>query len=411
MEYTTMADELRIGLKELLRKAQLEGDAGFLREGVRALSEAIMEMEVEDHIGAARHERTLGRTGQRNGYRERVWDTRVGAVELKVPRVRDSSYFPSLLEPRRRAERALSAVVQEAYVHGVSTRKVDELVKALGMVGISKSRVSELCEELDEEVERFRDRPLEGPYPYLWVDATYLKARQDGRVSSTAVVIAVGVNAKTGEREVLGLDVGPGEDGAFWSSFLRSLVARGLSGVRLVTSDAHRGLKGAIEAIVHGASWQRCRVHFMRNALSLVPKAAQQMVGATIRTVFAQPDALSAHQQWRKVADGFRGRFPKLAELMDEAEEDVLAYAAFPGEHWQKIWSNNPLERLNKEVKRRTNVVGIFPNETAVIRLVGAVLCEQHDEWQVAKRYFSAGSLAKLERGEEVTEQPQLMAG
>jgi putative transposase len=411
MEYTTMADELRIGLKELLRKAQLEGDAGFLREGVRALSEAIMEMEVEDHIGAARHERTLGRTGQRNGYRQRIWDTRVGAVELKVPRVRDSSYFPSLLEPRRRAERALSAVVQEAYVHGVSTRKVDELVKALGMVGISKSRVSELCEELDEEVERFRDRPLEGPYPYLWVDATYLKARQDGRVSSTAVVIAVGVNAKTGEREVLGLDVGPGEDGAFWSSFLRSLVARGLSGVRLVTSDAHRGLKGAIEAIVHGASWQRCRVHFMRNALSLVPKAAQQMVGATIRTVFAQPDALSAHQQWRKVADGFRGRFPKLAELMDEAEEDVLAYAAFPGEHWQKIWSNNPLERLNKEVKRRTNVVGIFPNETAVIRLVGAVLCEQHDEWQVAKRYFSAGSLAKLERGEEVTEQPQLMAG
>ena len=411
MEYTTMADELRIGLKELLRKAQLEGDAGFLREGVRALSEAIMEMEVEDHIGAARHERTLGRTGQRNGYRQRIWDTRVGAVELKVPRVRDSSYFPSLLEPRRRAERALSAVVQEAYVHGVSTRKVDELVKALGMGGISKSRVSELCEELDEEVERFRDRPLEGPYPYLWVDATYLKARQDGRVSSTAVVIAVGVNAKTGEREVLGLDVGLGEDGAFWSSFLRSLVARGLSGVRLVTSDAHRGLKGAIEAIVHGASWQRCRVHFMRNALSLVPKAAQQMVGATIRTVFAQPDALSAHQQWRKVADGFRGRFPKLAELMDEAEEDVLAYAAFPGEHWQKIWSNNPLERLNKEVKRRTNVVGIFPNETAVIRLVGAVLCEQHDEWQVAKRYFSAGSLAKLERGEEVTEQPQLMAG
>ena len=411
MEYTTMADELRIGLKELLRKAQVEGDAGFLREGVRALSEAIMEMEVEDHIGAARHERTLGRTGQRNGYRERVWDTRVGAVELKIPRVRDSSYFPSLLEPRRRAERALSAVVQEAYVHGVSTRKVDELVKALGMGGISKSRVSELCEELDEEVERFRGRPLEGPYPYVWVDATYLKARQDGRVAATAVVIAVGVNAKTGEREVLGLDVGPGEDGAFWSSFLRSLVARGLSGVRLVTSDSHRGLKGAIEAILHGASWQRCRVHFMRNALSLVPKAAQQMVGATIRTVFAQPDSASAHQQWRKVADGFRGRFGKLAELMDEAEEDVLAYAAFPGEHWQKIWSNNPLERLNKEVKRRTNVVGIFPNETAVIRLVGAVLSEQHDEWQVAKRYFSAGSLAKLERGEEVTEQPQLMAG
>ena len=406
-----MADELRIGLQELLRKAMIEQDADFLKEGVRVLSQALMEMEVQEHVGAAPHERSTERVGQRNGYRQRSWDTRVGTVELKVPRVRDSSYFPSLLEPRRKAERALSAVVQEAYVHGVSTRKVDELVKALGMGGISKSRVSELCEELDEEVERFRSRPLDGSYPYVWVDATYLKARQDGRVTSTAVVIAVGVNAQTGEREVLGLDVGPSEDGAFWSSFLRSLVARGLSGVRLVTSDAHRGLKDAIEKVLQGVCWQRCRVHFMRNALSLVPKAAQQMVGATIRTVFAQPDSRSAHQQWRKVADGFRGRFPKLSELMDEAEEDVLSYAAFPQEHWQKIWSNNPLERLNKEVKRRTNVVGIFPNEAAVIRLVGSILSEQHDEWQVAKRYFSAGSLAKLERTGEVIEQPQLMAG
>jgi putative transposase len=406
-----MADELRIGLSGLLRKAQMEGDAEFLKEGVRALSQALMEMEVEEHIGAARHERTPGRKGQRNGYRQRIWDTRVGAVELSVPRVRDSSYFPSLLEPRRRAERALSAVVQEAYVHGVSTRKVDDLVKALGMSGISKSRVSELCEQLDEEVERFRNRPLEGPYPYIWLDATYLKARQDGRVVSTAVVIAVGVKGDSGEREVLGLDVGPSEDGAFWRSFLRSLVARGLSGVRLVTSDAHRGLKGAIQAVVQGASWQRCRVHFMRNALSLVPKAAQQMVGATIRTVFAQPDAASARQQWRRVSEGFRGRFPKLSELMEEAEEDVLAYATFPPEHWQKIWSNNPLERLNKEVKRRTEVVGIFPNEAAVIRLVGAVLSEQHDEWQVGKRYFSAGSLAKLEQKEVIAEQPELMAG
>ena len=406
-----MADELRIGLSELLRKAQMEGDAEFLKEGVRALSQALMEMEVEEHLGAARHERTPGRKGQRNGYRQRLWDTRVGAVELSVPRVRDSSYFPSLLEPRRRAERALSAVVQEAYVHGVSTRKVDDLVKALGMSGISKSRVSELCEELDEEVERFRNRGLQGPYPYVWLDATYLKARQDGRVVSTAVVIAVGVKGDSGEREVLGLDVGPSEDGAFWTSFLRSLVARGLSGVRLVTSDAHRGLKGAIQAVLQGASWQRCRVHFMRNALSLVPKAAQQMVGATIRTVFAQPDAASARQQWRRVTEGFRGRFPKLSELMEEAEEDVLSYATFPPEHWQKIWSNNPLERLNKEVKRRTEVVGIFPNEAAVIRLVGAVLSEQHDEWQVGKRYFSAGSMARLDRREErMAEQPQLVA-
>jgi transposase-like protein len=407
-----MADEMRIGLAQLLRKAQVQGDADFLKEGVRALSQALMEMEVEQHIGASRHERTEGRTGQRNGYRERTWETRAGAIELKVPRVRDGSYFPSLLEPRRRAERALSAVVQEAYVHGVSTRKVDELVKALGMTGISKSRVSELCEELDEEVERFRERPLEGAYPYVWIDATYVKARQDGRVASVAVVIAVGVKGETGEREVLGLDVGPSEDGAFWTSFLRSLVARGLSGVRLVTSDAHRGLESAIGVVLQGASWQRCRVHFMRNALSLVPKAAQQMVGATIRTVFAQPDTESAHEQWCRVSDGFRPRFPRLTELMDEAEEDVLSYAAFPSEHWQKVWSNNPLERLNKEVKRRTNVVGIFPNETAVIRLVGAVLSEQHDEWQVAKRYFSAGSLAKLGRKEQaVLEQPELMAG
>jgi putative transposase len=407
-----MADDLRIGLTELLRKAQIDGDAEFLKEGVRALSQAIMEMEVEEHIGASRHERSPERKGQRNGYRQRIWDTRVGAVELSVPRVRDSSYFPSLLEPRRRAERALSAVVQEAYVHGISTRKVDELVKALGMTGISKSRVSELCEQLDEEVERFRNRPLEGPYPYIWLDATYLKARQDGRAASVAVVIAIGVNGESGEREVLGLDVGPSEDGAFWLSFLRSLVARGLSGVRLVTSDAHRGLKGAVEAVLQGASWQRCRVHFMRNALSLVPKTAQQMVGATIRTVFAQPDAASARQQWRRVADGFGARFPKLTELMEEAEEDVLSYASFPAEHWQKIWSNNPLERLNKEVKRRTEVVGIFPNEAAVIRLVGAVLSEQHDEWQVGKRYLGAGSMAKLERKEEVVaEQQELVAG
>jgi putative transposase len=407
-----MADELRIGLQELLRKARIEHDADLLKEGVRVLCEALMEMEVEEYVGAARHQRTPERVGQRNGHRERSWDTRVGTLELKVPRVRDGGYFPSLLEPRRRAERALAAVVQEAYVHGVSTRKVDELVKALGMGGISKSRVSELCEELDEEVEHFKSRPLEGCYPYVWVDATYVKARQDGRVASVAVVIAVGVNAKTGEREVLGLDVGPSEDGAFWASFLRSLVARGLSGVRLVTSDSHQGLKSAVEAVLVGASWQRCRVHFMRNALSLVPKATQQMVGATIRTVFAQPDAGSAREQWRRVSEGFRSRFLRLAQLMDDAEEDVLAYAAFPGEHWQKVWSNNPLERVNKEVKRRTNVVGIFPNEAAVVRLVGAVLSEQHDEWQVSKRYFSALSLAKLDRSEEVTaEQPELMAG
>jgi putative transposase len=390
-----MADELRMALTELLRKADA-GDAAFLKEGVRALAQALMELEVTQHVGAERYERALTRTGQRNGYREREWDTRVGTIELQVPRVRDSSFFPSLLEPRKRAERALVVVVQEAYVQGVSTRRVDDLVQALGMTGISKSQVSRLCQALDAEVERFRTRRLEGPYPYVWLDATVVKVREQGRVVSMAVVVAIGVRA-SGEREVLGLDVGPSEDGAFWLQFLRSLVARGLGGVKLVISDAHQGLKGAIAAVLQGASWQRCRVHFVRNALALVPKTAAQMVAATIRTVFVQPDAQTAREQWRRVADSFRGRFPRLAALLDEAEVDVLTYLAFPPEHWRQIWSNNPLERLNKEIKRRTDVVGIFPNAAAVVRLVGAVLAEQHDEWQVSRRYFSAESLAKLE--------------
>ena len=399
-----MADEMRMALLELLRKAELERDADFLREGVRVLSQALMELEVTQRVGAERHERAAERTGQRNGYRERARDTRVGTIELRVPRVREGGFIPSLLEPRKRAERALAAVVQEAYVQGVSTRRVDELVRALGMEGISKSQVSRLCGELDAEVERFRTRRLEGPYPYAWLDATFVKVRDGGRVVSLAVVLAVGVRA-TGEREVLGLDVGPSEDGAFWLQFLRGLVARGLTGVELVISDAHHGLKGAIAAVLQGAAWQRCRVHFVRNALALVPKAAAQMVAATIRTVFVQPDADSARAQWRRVADGFRARFPRLAQLLDEAEADVLAYLTFPPQHWRQIWSNNPLERLNKEVKRRTDVVGIFPNAAAVIRLVGAVLAEQHDEWQVGRRYFSAESLAKL-TDEEVQAEP-----
>lgn len=356
-----------------------------------------MEAEVTHHVGAGPYERTSERRGERNGHRERRWDTRAGTVELRVPRVRDGSFFPSLLEPRRRAERALVSVVQEAYVHGVSTRRVDDLVKALGLDGISKSQVSRMCEELDLEVERFRNRPLAGPIPYVWLDATFLKVRRDNRVVSAAVVIAVGVRS-TGEREILGLDVGPSEDGAFWLAFLRSLVARGLSGVQLVTSDSHEGLKNAIAATLQGAAWQRCRTHFMRNALSLVPKGMQQMVAATIRTVFVQPDPVSAREQWRKVADGFRGRFPRLAELLDDAEEEVLAYSGFPQAHWRQVWSTNPLERLNKEVKRRTDVVGIFPNDSSVLRLVGMVLAEQHDEWQVARRYFSTESLTKLDR-------------
>jgi len=390
-----MADELRMALLELLRKAELEEDADFLREGVRVLAQELMELEVAQHVGAERYERTPDRSGQRNGYRERAWDTRVGSLELRVPRVRDGSFYPSLLDPRKRAERALAAVVQEAYVQGVSTRRVDELVQALGLAGISKSQVSRLCRELAGEVERFRTRRLAGPYPYVWLDATFVKVREGGRVVSMAVVIAIGVSA-AGQREVLGLDVGPSEDGAFWLQFLRGLVARGLAGVQLVISDAHQGLKGAIAAALQGAGWQRCRVHFVRNALALVPKSAAQMVAATIRTVFVQPDAAAARETWRRVADGFRPRWPRLAELLDEAEADVLAYLTSPPEHWRQVWSNNPLERLNKEVKRRTDVVGIFPNRDAVTRLVGAVLSEQHDEWQVARRYFSVESLAKL---------------
>ncbi len=396
-----MADGLRIGLVELLRKAQMEQDTDFLREGVRVLSQALMELEVSEHLGAGKHERTESRKGYRNGYRDREWDTRVGTVELAVPKVRDGSYFPSLLEPRKRAERALVAVVQEAYVQGVSTRRVDELVKSLGMTGISKSQVSRICTELDEEVERFRNRPLEGKYPYVWLDATFVKARQQGRVVSQAVV-AIGVSAE-GTREVLGLDVGPSEDGAFWIGFLRGLVARGLSGVRLVISDSHEGLKGAIASVLTGASWQRCRVHWMRNTLSLVPKDEQALVAATIRTVFAQPTPELTHEQYRRVTDTFRGRYPRLVGLMDGSEDEVLAYTTFPTAHWRQIWSNNPLERVNKEIKRRTDVVGIFPNEGAVIRLVGEILAEQHDEWQVSRKYFSSESLQQLY--EEQTQQ------
>lgn len=390
-----MADEMRMALTELLRKAELDPEQDLLREGLRVLAQGLMELEVTQHVNAERHQRTAERTGQRNGYRERPWDTRVGTIALQVPRVRDGSYFPSLLEPRRRAERALVAVVVEAYVQGVSTRRVDDLVQALGMTGISKSQVSRLCQELDDEVARFRERPLDGGYPYVWLDATYVKARVNGRVVSQAVVIAIGVR-QSGEREVLGVEVGASEDGAFWLQFLRSLVARGLRGVQLVISDAHEGLKQALSAVFTGAAWQRCRVHFVRNALAQVPKTAAQMVAASIRVAFLQPDAASAVDQWRKATQTLGERFPALGALMEAAEPDVLAYLTFPADHWTKIWSTHPLERLNKDIKQRTNVVGIFPNQGSVIRLVGAVLAEQHDEWLVSRKYLSAESMAKL---------------
>ncbi len=402
-----MADEMSMALAELLSKIDMNSD--FLREGVRLLAQVLMDLEVTQRVGAGRHERTQERTGQRNGYRDRQWDTRVGTIDLRVPRVRDSGYIPSLLEPRRRAERALLAVVQEAYVQGVSTRRVDALVQALGMEGISKSQVSRVCADLDQEVEAFRTRRLEEVYPYVWLDATYIKVRLNGRVVPQAVVIAVGVRL-SGERAVLGVDVGPSEEGAFWQQFLRTLVARGLHGVQLVISDSHEGLKGAIASVFGGASWQRCKVHVMRNALSYVPKAVQGLVATTIRTVFAEPDPACARTQWRHVADGFRDRFERLARLMDNAEDDVLADVGFPPEHWRQIWSNNPQERLNREVKRRTDVVGIFPNVPATLRLVGAILSEQHDEWQTGRRYMSVESLAKLATPTEEGGQALLVA-
>lgn len=384
-----------MALLELLRKYQ--DDPGFdaLREGLRWLAQQLIELEVSEVVGAQRYERTETRRTYRNGYRSRRWDTRVGTLELAIPKLRQGSYFPSFLEPRRRLERALLAVVQEAYVLGVSTRKVDELVQALGLEGLSKSEVSRICAELDRQMERFRQRPLEGEYPYVWLDAKGVKSRMDGRVVSVAAVIAVGVR-ETGEREVLGFDVGAAETYEFWLEFLRGLVARGLKGVRLVISDAHQGLKRAIGEVLAGAAWQRCRVHFMRNLLARVPKHAQPMVAALVRTVFAQPDQASARQQLEQVAGTLQRRFAQAAALLREAAEDVLAYMAFPPEHWRRIHSTNVLERLNRELARRCDVVGIFPNAAAVLRLVGALLEEQQDEWLVRRRYFSRESMAKL---------------
>jgi len=385
----------RMALLDLLRKDEQGADPQFLRDGLRLLVQELMDAEVTEAIGAAPYERTDKRTTSRNGFREREWDTRVGTVELAIPKLRQGSYFPSLLEPRRRHERALLAVVQEAYVHGVSTRNVDALAEALGLKGISKDQVSRICKELDGHVYAFRTRPLNGEYPYLMLDATFEKVRENHRVVSMAVVIAVGVRM-TGEREVLGTDVGLSEDHQFWLDFLRQLLQRGLRGVRLVTSDAHVGLKHAIAQVLGGATWQRCRVHFMRNALATVPKAAQPMVAATLRTIFAQPDAAGAREAVARIGRLFERRFPKLVALLHEAEVDILAFHGFPAEHRRQIWSTNSLERLNREVTRRCEVVGIFPNRPALLRLIGAVLEEQSDEWAVTRRYFSQESMNKL---------------
>ena len=370
-------------LTELVEKG---ADIDVLREMLQFVAQRMMDLDVEGLCGAAYGERDKARENSRNGYRDRTWETRTGAIDLRIPKLRKGSYFPPFLEPRRTAEKALAAVIQEAYIQGVSTRSVDNLVKAMGMTGISSSQVSRLCTEIDERVNAFLNRPIEGDWPYLWIDATYVKVRSSGRIVSVAVIIAVGVNTD-GTREVLGMAVGPSEAEPFWSDFLRSLSHRGLRGTRLVISDSHVGLKAAI-AKVFKATWQRCRVHFMRNALAYAGKGQRQMVLALINTVFAQETAEAAHAQWRVVADQLRDKFPKLAAMLDEAEHDVLAFMDFPKAHRKQIASTNPLERLNAEIKRRTDVVGIFPSDSSITRLVGALLLEQNDEWQLNRRYM-----------------------
>ncbi len=385
-----MTDE-RMALIELIEKG---ADADLIRDMLAFAAERLMNLEVEALTGAPAGVRTPERFNHRNGYRERVWDTRAGRIDLAIPKLRKGSYFPAFLEPRRTAEKALTAVIQEAYVHGISTRSVDDLVKAMGASGISKSQVSRLCEEIDERVNAFLARPIEGEWPYLWIDATYLKTREAGRIVSTAVILAVGVNSD-GRREVLGIATGASEAEPFWTAFLRSLADRGLRGVKLVIADDHKGLRAAASRVFH-ASHQRCRVHWMRNAMAHLAPKQRPAVVAMLKTIFAQDTAEAAREQWRSVADALRERCPKLVELMDRSREEVLVYMSFPREHWGQIASTNPLERLNGEIKRRSDVVGIFPNDRAVIRLVGALMLEQNDEWAVSRRYMSLESLSSL---------------
>ncbi len=385
-------------LSELLAALRAGEMTDRIRTSLEWVLQALIEAEATAVIGAAPHERTETRTAHRNGHRPKLVSTAAGDLELQIPKLRAGSFFPSLLERRRRIDRALFAVVMEAYVHGVSTRKVDDLVTALGIVsGISRSEVSRICTELDADLGAFRSRPLgHVAFPYVFADATYVKGRVRGRVVSRAVVVATGV-AATGDREVLGVEVGDSEDGAFWTAFFKNLRARGLAGVQLVVSDHHLGLKEAIGAVFIGSSWQRCRVHFLRNLLAKVPKGSAEMVAAAIRTVFAQPDRDHVRSQLDEVRRMLAPKLPEVATMLADASEDLLAFSAFPQAHWRQLWSTNPLERLNGEIKRRTNVVGIFPNDQAVLRLVTAVVVEAHDEWAIAeRRYFSEESMAAL---------------
>lgn len=385
-------------LLDLLAELKLTHVPDRIRVATETLYQELINAEATALIGAGRFERSDDRTTQRNGTRPRVLTTTAGDLNLKIPKLRQGSFFPALLERRRRVDQALFAVVMEAYLHGVSTRKVDDLVKALGSdTGISKSEVSRICADLDGEVAAFRDRDLGVTgYPYVFLDATYCKARVNHRVISQAMVVAIGV-AADGRREVLGFDVGDSETEAFWTSFLRSLKTRGLDGVKLVISDAHTGLKKAIGTAFQGASWQRCRVHQMRNVLSIVPRASQEMVASVIRTIFAQPDAKHVQAQFDEVTRMLERSHPKVAQMLHDARDDLLAFSGFPPKHWRQIWSTNPIERLNKEIKRRTDVVGVFPNPAALLRLAGAVLVEQHDEWEASsRRYLSEGSMRQL---------------
>ena len=378
---------------DVIRKRAEDHDLDFLRDTLQVVLQAVMDADVSQRIGATLHERTPDRSDYRNGYRPRRWDTRAGTIDLRIPKLRSGSYLPPFLEPRRRSEQALLAVIQQAYVEGVSTRRVDDLVQALGCAGISKSEVSRICQQLDQQVQAFRERPLsDGSYPYVWLDALTQRVRENGRVVNVAVVVATAVNGQ-GQREVLGLDCGASEDGAFWLSFLRALAARGLTGVQLVISDAHQGLKDAIAAVFAGAAWQRCRTHFARNLLTRVPKSAQPFVATVVRSIFDQPSAEDVRAQHARVVEQLAPRFPDAARMLADAAEEVLAFAAFPQRHWRKIRSNNPQERLNLEIRRRTDVVGIFPNRAAALRLVGMVLSEQHDEWLVGRRYLADESL------------------
>lgn len=392
-----MADTTTMDAMELVRKHLEAAGEDQLREMVKLMAEGLMSAEAQAQCGAEYGMPSIERLNQRNGYRTRRWDTRVGSIELAVPKLRKGSYFPEwLLHPRKRSEQALMGVVAECYLQGVSTRKVDAVVQQLGIEGISKSQVSELAAHLDAQVQAFRHRRLDSEaYPYVWLDAMSVKSREDGRIANVAVVVATAVNAQ-GYREILGMDVVTAEDGASWTTFLRGLVARGLKGVKLVVSDSHEGLKVAIAATLPGASWQRCRTHFMRNLLTRVPKSAQGMVATLVRSIFAQPDDAAVWAHHGRVVEQLQARFADAARMLDEAAGELLAFTAFPKAHWKQLWSNNPQERLNKELRRRSDTVGIFPNRAAVVRLLGAVLAEQHDEWAVCRRYLTLGPLENL---------------